>query len=103
MDRTQVLKDIKTKFKEDIINVFEKTPKRVYIDIEPKSIRDITQYIVKHLGARFNSASGVDVRHHMEILYHFIFEEINVLISLRVTSHIWRSTHLHLFLKARTG
>ncbi|MFH1246034.1 MAG: NADH-quinone oxidoreductase subunit C, partial [Candidatus Omnitrophota bacterium] len=33
---------------------------------------------------RFNTASGIDARQHIEILYHFIIEDINLLISLRV-------------------
>jgi Ni,Fe-hydrogenase III component G len=84
MDRKTVLKDIKDKFKNDIIDVFDKSPKRVYIEIKPESIQEVTQYVFRDLGARFNIASGVDCRDHMEILYHFIIEDINLLISLRV-------------------
>lgn len=84
MDREEVLKDIRERFKEDIINVFDKSPKRVYIEIKPESIVKLTSHIFKDLGARFNTASGMDARNHMEILYHFIFEDINLLVSLRV-------------------
>ena len=84
MTKNKILKDIKERFKEDIIDIFDKSPKRIYIEIKPESIREVARYIFKDLGARFNIASGVDVREHMEILYHFILEEINVLISLRV-------------------
>jgi Ni,Fe-hydrogenase III component G len=84
MTRAEILKDIREKFKEDIIDLFDKTSKRVYIEIKPESIKEVAKYIFKDLGARFNIASGVDAREHMEILYHFIFEEINLLISLRV-------------------
>ena len=84
MTKEKILKDIKERFKEDIIDVFDKSPKRVYIEIKPESIREVAGYVFKNLGARFNIASGVDVREHMEILYHFIFEDINLLISFRV-------------------
>lgn len=84
MRREEVLKDIRERFKEDIIDLFDKSPKRVYIEIKPDSITKIAKYIFKDLGARFNIASGVDVREHMEILYHFTFEDINLLISFRV-------------------
>ncbi|OGW74757.1 MAG: hypothetical protein A2Z72_07920 [Omnitrophica bacterium RBG_13_46_9] len=69
---------------EDIIDIFDKSPKRVYIEIKPESIMKMANYIFKNVGARFNIASGVDMRYHMEILYHFIIEDINLLISLRV-------------------
>jgi NADH-quinone oxidoreductase subunit C len=84
MKRKEILKDIKNKLKDDIIDVFDKSPKRVYIEIKPESIKKAAQYMFEDLGARFNIASGVDCRNHMEILYHFIIEDINLLISLRV-------------------
>ena len=84
MIREKILKDIRTRFEEDIIDFFDKSPKRVYIEIKPESIVKVASYIFKDLGARFNIASGVDARQHMEILYHFTVEDINLLISLRV-------------------
>ena len=84
MTREEVLKGIKEKFDKDIVDIFDKSPQRVYVEIKPGAIKGIAKYIFRDLGARFNIASGVDVRYHMEILYHFTVEEINLLISLRV-------------------
>ncbi len=84
MNKKKVLKDIKGRFKKDITDVFDKSAKRVYIEIKPESIVKVANYIFKDLGARFNIASGVDTRQHIEILYHFTIEDINLLISLRV-------------------
>ncbi len=84
MDKQDILKDLKKRFKEDIIDVFDKSSSRVYIEVKPKVIRQLAKYIFKDLGARFNIATGMDAREYMEILYHFIIEEINLLISIRV-------------------
>ena len=84
MKREDVLINIQERFKEDIIEVFDKTLKRVYIDIKPEAIIRMTRYIFEDLSARFNIASGVDTRYNIEILYHFTLEEINLIISLRV-------------------
>ena len=84
MYRSDVLKDISQRFKEDIVDFFDKSPTRVYIEIKPSSLVKVAKYIFKELGARFNIASGLDARSHMEILYHFIFEDKNLLISFRV-------------------
>ncbi len=84
MTPEEVLGDLRKKFKDDIIEVFDKSPKRVYVEIRPDSIVQVASYIFKDLKARFNTASGVDIRNHMEILYHFLIEDINLLISLRV-------------------
>ena len=84
MNREEILKDIRTRFKKDIIDLFDKSEKRVYLEIKPAALIKVANYIFRDLGARFNIASGVDAREHMEILYHFTIEDINLLISLRV-------------------
>jgi Ni,Fe-hydrogenase III component G len=84
MTRVQLLKNLMEKFEKEILHIFDKSPSRVYIDIKPESIVKVAGYIFKDLGARFNIASGVDAREHIEILYHFTVEDLNLLISLRV-------------------
>jgi len=82
--REEILKDIQTRFGDDIVDFFDKSSKRVYIEIKPESIVRVASHIFKELEARFNIASGIDARTHIEILYHFSLEDINLLISLRV-------------------
>ncbi|MFC1807475.1 NADH-quinone oxidoreductase subunit C [Candidatus Omnitrophota bacterium] len=84
MNRDEILKQIQERFKEDVIDIFEKSDSRVYIGIKPESITRIARYTFEELGARFNIASARDARGFMEILYHFTLEEINVVISYRV-------------------
>jgi Ni,Fe-hydrogenase III component G len=84
MTREEVLKGLKDRFKDDIVDLFDKSPKRVYLEIRPDAIVRVGSYIFKDLEARFNIASGVDARTHLEILYHFSLEYINLLISVRV-------------------
>ncbi|MBN2096943.1 MAG: NADH-quinone oxidoreductase subunit C [Candidatus Omnitrophica bacterium] len=84
MTRVEVLKDLMHRFKEEIVDVSDKSPNRVYIEIKPQALIKIACHIFKDLGARFNIASGSDLRYHMEILYHFTIEDIDLLISLRV-------------------
>ena len=84
MYRDSLLNDLKLKFKDSIRDFSDKSPKRVYIEIDPAKIKDITKYLFVDLDARFNIASGLDTRFHMEILYHFTIERLNLLISFRV-------------------
>lgn len=84
MTREELLKGIKDRFKDDIIDFFDKSPTRVYVEIKPESLVKIATHIFKDLEARFNIASGVDTPTNIEILYHFSIEYLNVLISLRV-------------------
>ena len=84
MKREEILRDIKINFKDEIVDILDKSAKRVYIEVKPESIKNVVSYIFKELGARFNIASGTDVRSYIEILYHFTIEQINFLISIRV-------------------
>ena len=84
MTKEEILKRIKGKFgKKGIKNLFEKSYKRVYVDIEPKDITDFVKFVFNDLGARFNTASCVDMPNGMEILYHFTFEEAGLVLSFR--------------------
>jgi len=84
MTREEILKDIKKRFKTDIIDIFDKSPGRIYIGLKPESIKKVAEYVLRNLKARFNIATGVDAKRHIEILYHFIFEDTNLLVSFRV-------------------
>jgi len=84
MNRQEILQTLKERFPEDVTGVFEKSAKRVYVEIKPSAIVEMAQFIFKEIGARFIIASGVDARNHMEILYHFAEEDIDLVISLRV-------------------
>jgi NADH-quinone oxidoreductase subunit C len=84
MTRTEILADITTRFKDEITVVLDRSPKRVYIDIHPRALTKIVWYVFRELKARFNIASGLDARDHMEILYHFAFEDADLIVSFRV-------------------
>ncbi len=84
MTREQALQEIRVRFADAILSVSDKSPSRVYIEIKPGAVVPVASYIFWQLGARFSIATGVDTRTHIEILYHFILEELNLLVSLRV-------------------
>ena len=84
MTRQEMLKDLREKFKGDIKSFLERSLKRVYIEIPSSALLSMASYIFKELGARFNIASGLDTRHHFEVLYHFTFDSVDLIVSLRV-------------------
>jgi Ni,Fe-hydrogenase III component G len=84
MNREQILQELRERFGTYIVDLFDKSPRRVYLEIDPAAMVPAAGYIFKELRARFNIASAMDARTHTEILYHFSLEDINLLISLRV-------------------
>ena len=84
MTRDEVVDDLKLKFSKDIVDFSDKSPTRVYIEIETHALPEFAAYIFRDLKARFHIASGMDTRSHLEILYHFSVEDLSLLISLRI-------------------
>lgn len=84
MTRAQVLEDLKSRFSDDIVDLFDKSPKRVYVEIRPGAIVPMGIHLFRNLGARFNIASGMDTPDSFEIIYHFTLEDINLMVNVRV-------------------
>lgn len=80
----EVRVDLQTQFREDILDFFEKSDNRLYLEVKPESLVTVASYIFRDLKARFQTASGVDTRTHTEVLYHFSIEDLGYLISVRV-------------------
>jgi NADH-quinone oxidoreductase subunit C len=85
MNRADIIQTLQERFPQQITRVFERSARRVYIDISAEAIVGISTYLFREIGARFNIASGVDGRNRMEMLYHFTVEDLDLVVSLRVT------------------
>jgi len=83
MDRNEVVKSIKSRFGGKIKRFYDKSAKRIYIDIDREGIVDCARYIFKDLEARFNTASAVDHPKDIEIMYHFTFDKLGSIVTLR--------------------
>lgn len=84
MTREELLTAFRSRFGEMILDFHDKSAKRVYVEIQPRALLPAAGHLFRELGARFHIASGVDARSHLEVLYHFSVEDLNLLISLRV-------------------
>ncbi len=84
MTSNELIGNLKGRFGPRIKDVFEKSKKRAYITIEPQDIREVSGYIFRDLGCRFNIATAVDAFDCFEILYHFSKDDSGVVVSVRI-------------------
>ena len=84
MKREAIIENIKVRSGKDLIEVTDKSKNRVYFTINKKILPQIAKYLFNEEKARFSTASGVDTRKAVEILYHFSVDDIGLYISLRV-------------------
>jgi NADH-quinone oxidoreductase subunit C len=78
-----IISDLTSRFGSKILNADKRSPKRAYIDMWPKDVKEIVKYIFKDARFRFNTASAVDDFDALEIIYHFSHDESGITISFR--------------------
>ena len=80
----KIVKEIQESLGDKIKNVVIKNSQRVYIDIDPKDIREVGRYLWKDRGARYAIATTVDNRSSFEVIHHFSLDrEGGVMVSVR--------------------
>jgi len=84
MRRTEIIENIKVRCGKDLLELNDRSEKRVYVTIKKEILPKIARYLFNDVRARFVIASGVDIRKAIEILYHFSMDEIGLIVSLRV-------------------
>ena len=83
MTKEGVLKNIKTKFGNKIKKFHDKSAKRIYIEVARRDVTAIVRLIFKDLGARFNIATAADNPDNIEMMYHFDFDAIGLIVTVR--------------------
>lgn len=84
MKKAEVLENIKVRSGKDLVELTDRSRKRVYVTIKKEALPKIARYLFNDIKARFVTASGVDTKNGIEILYHFSIDEIGLIVSLRV-------------------
>jgi len=79
-----VLENFKKKFKGKIIDWQEKSLQRHYVNMNPKYIVEVARFLSEKQKARFVIATGIDTPRGMEILYHFSFDQLGKILTVRV-------------------
>ena len=79
----EIIQKINSSFSDKILKCDKRSDNRLYIDIYPKDIVAMTEFIFRDMGLRFNIASCVDDLDRMEILYHFSDDGSGAVISIR--------------------
>jgi Ni,Fe-hydrogenase III component G len=81
--RSEILPELRRRLGERIAGVFEKSARRVYVDVEPHDIPEATRVMFRDMGARFQIASGVDSPGGIEILYHWAFDSLDCVVTIK--------------------
>lgn len=77
------VKSLQERFPDAVADVELRSDSRVYASIVPGRVRDISRFLFTDMGARLIILTGLETRAGMEILYHFSFDQLGKIVTLR--------------------
>jgi NADH-quinone oxidoreductase subunit C len=77
------VKSLQERFPGAVIDVETRSDSRVYASMAPGKVRDVSRFVFEDLGARLIILTGLETRAGMEILYHFSFDQLGKILTLR--------------------
>ena len=83
MSEGKALSAIKDRFGSTLKDVFERNDRRVYITIDKTDVPAVCRFMFEDQGGRLATASGIDTRSGIEILYHFMFPKDHQMITVK--------------------
>ncbi|HEC69980.1 MAG TPA: NADH-quinone oxidoreductase subunit C [Candidatus Omnitrophica bacterium] len=79
-----IKEEVKKKLEGKIKEWFEKNPRRIYITIDKKDLKEVAKILHKDLGMRLSTVTGIDNEKNFELIYHFGKDQTGELFNLRV-------------------
>ena len=79
----QVMKELKKKLGKRIIDMAQPRKNRIYIRVAPEKAPDLIEYLFSKYKCKLCTASGIDMREGIEIIYHLAREDKNILINVK--------------------
>ncbi|MFA5858288.1 MAG: NADH-quinone oxidoreductase subunit C [Elusimicrobiota bacterium] len=67
-----------------VVEFIEKNPRRFYLTVKPVDLPECVKILVKELWLRMSTATAVDTRECIEILYHFSHDKSGKMFTLKV-------------------
>lgn len=83
MTREHVLDRIKVALGDRLRNLQQPLDNRVYFEVNAEVIPETAQLMYNDLGARLQTASGVDAPREIEILYHWALDSLGLIVTIR--------------------
>ena len=86
MDRDTLLADIQSSLGDAVSDVFDRNAKRIYLTVEPEHSLAANREMVDR-GGRLATASGVDCRDWIEVCYHYCFDDLGIVVTVRTRGY----------------
>lgn len=71
-------------FKDSILNISVRSPRRIIISIKPDALLNMADYLYRTEGLRFVIATALHTKRGFEVHYHFSLDRIGLILNLHV-------------------
>ena len=85
MSLSELAGNIQSQLADAVLAIEQRSPRRVWVTVRPERIREVVAYLFNDAGGRLVTASGVDGRDDIEILYHFAFDGLGGVCTVRTS------------------
>jgi len=82
-EREEVIQKLEARLKGLCTKFWRRNEKRVYVDVPPEHSLEANRILFEEFRGRLATASGKDGRDRIEVLYHYCFDPLNVIVSIR--------------------
>jgi NADH-quinone oxidoreductase subunit C len=79
----EIMKELKKKLGKKIIDMVQPRENRIYIRVTPEKAPEVIEYLFFKYKCKLCTASGIDMREGIEIIYHLAREDKNMLINIK--------------------
>ena len=83
MDKVKDLKAKISQVQDKLIAIEQPVEKRLYLLCESQDSYDVSKFLFNDLGCRFAIATGIDSDNCFEILYHFAYDKLGCVITVK--------------------
>jgi len=72
-----------SQIKDKLIAIEQKTDKRIFLSCEAEDAYAVNKFLFEDAGCRFVIATGIDSDDCFEVLYHFAYDQLGCVITLK--------------------
>ncbi len=78
-----VVEDLKKALGDKILDINQPRENRIYLRVSPDNAKQVVEYLFFDYKCKFSTASGMDIREGIEIVYHLAREDKNMMINVK--------------------
>jgi len=83
---TELVGTIREGLADSILALEERSPRRVWVTVRPEHIREVALFLFEEAEGRLATVSGVDGRDDVDLLYHFCFDSLKGVVTVRTSA-----------------